>query len=84
MTQELQFNDELTIDRADELLSALQAVLRNRQTVVVNLTNASRIDTAIAQLLLAARQEAVRTGTSIRFDCSSVVSEHLHEIGIRL
>lgn len=81
---QIAFTDELTINSVDTLVTSLLQALRNQQKLIIDLTAVERIDTAAAQVLLAAKKQAQHNATTITFICSAVVNNRLRTIGIQL
>ena len=82
--EQLAFSGELTIGRAEELVTALQQALHSTNRLVIDLTAVERIDTAAAHVLLAARLQAKQSAISLSFSCSDTVIRRLASIGIQL
>ena len=82
--EQVTFSGDLTISRADELVTTLLQALRGQQKLMVDLTAVNRIDTAAAQVLIAAKLQAQQNATNIVFSYSATVCERLQAIGIQL
>lgn len=84
MTESVVLSGELTICRADELVSTLRQALQSCQQLHIDLTTVVQLDTAAAQILVAAKQQALQTAVPVIFSCSPMVHERLRTIGIQL
>lgn len=84
MSGQLTFAGELTIASSEELVSNLLDALQGQQPLHVDLSAVERIDTAAAQVLVAAKQQALRSSTTITFSCSAAVFERLRTLGMQL
>ena len=84
MTGQLEFTGELTIGIAEELVTTLQKALQGNPQLHVDLTAVERLDTAVAQILVATKHQALQNAIVITFSCSPAVSQRLRTIGIQL
>lgn len=84
MTGQLKLTGELTISMAEELVATLQNALRGNPQLHVDLTAVERLDTAVVQILVAAKLQALQNAIGITFSCSPAVSQRLRSIGIQL
>jgi anti-anti-sigma factor len=82
-SHELAIEGELSIYRAAELRQWLDAALQAGQTVRIRLADVSEMDTAGAQLLLAAKRLAQQRGCTLSFtDHSPPVLEMLELLNL--
>lgn len=82
-TEPLRIAGNLDIYEVGNLRAALLEHLANRSSIVLDLSGIKSCDTAGLQLLLAARQSAIRDGKSFSVQTgSSVLEDCLNALGI--
>lgn len=84
MTGPLELTGELTISMAEELVVTLQNALQSSPLLHIDLTAVDRLDTAVAQILVSTKHQALQNSVSLTFSCSPAVSQRLQTIGIQL
>lgn len=84
MTGQLELTGELTIGMAEELVTTLQKALQGNPQLHVDLTAVEQLDTAVAQILVATKLQALQNAIPLTFSCSPAVSQRLRTIGIQL
>ncbi len=84
MQHVLSLTGELTISTAAELRSSLQQALMSATELELDLTAVDRVDTAAAQLLLAAQRDAAGNGGALTCACPASLRDQLTALGIRL
>lgn len=84
MTEQLKLTGELTIFKAEELVATLREALQANQHLHIDLTAVEQLDTASAQILVAAKHQAVQSAIPITFSCSAMVNKRLGTLGIHL
>lgn len=84
MGEQLQLSGELSITMVDQLVADLQRALQSSPSLTIDLNGVERIDTAAAQVLLAAQREALENGHPLVYRCPINLKNRLKAIGIQL
>jgi ABC-type transporter Mla MlaB component len=84
MEERLELSGELTICNIEELFETLKVALGQHQQLCIDLGAVEKIDTAVAQVLISAKNEANTTGVSLSFVVPPTIKLWLKGIGIQL
>lgn len=84
MEERLELSGELSICNIDELFERLTVALAQQTQLCIDLGAVEKIDTAAAQVLVSAKNEAKATGASLSFVVPPAIRLWLKGIGIQL
>jgi ABC-type transporter Mla MlaB component len=84
MEERLKLSGELTICNIEELFETLKEALGQHQQLCIDLGAVEKIDTAAAQMLISAKNEAKATSISLSFVVPPAIKLWLKGVGIQL
>lgn len=84
MSGTITFGNELTIEHLSVEMERLKNAVRNWDEIMVDVSDAGKVDIAALQMLIASKKECQETGHRIIFKMSDTVKNAMASAGIRL